>query len=457
MVSGRLRTPNHPSFDRPDGDRHESWDLAPVVHKPRSGIYRLMPVGVDTADVERVGSLIARLAFAHCVTPRNFVEIHFGIHGYKHLYPAFAGIGRTASEIVARLETLTLQKDLARSTLLPLGEFVSGREMLRTNRAWCPQCYQQQRASGGAIYDKLLWAVAAVRVCTEHRVFLVDRCPSCAYVTASKDLLTHPGYCPACARWLGHSGEVHCAENSDEWTWELWKADAIGGLIQVAPSLPHTPTRAHLRTSLRQILDQLRIPAKHFAAAAAISQRYFSQCVEGKHRLALHRLLRVAWSARISPVDILVGRFRAGPMRDVPERQMMRYSRPQSRAGIELKWERVESAARAALERNEPPSIAQLTEELGLAAGYLTKVLDGDLRAELTRRYLEAKEARRRDQIEQSLSEASAIVSELVASGIAPTWIAVAARLKQRKAPLRTNSQFEVRCRDLCDAAQRKA
>ena len=57
-----------------DLEIYESCDLEKPKFPPRSRLYSLEPVGMGTPHVESLTSYIARLAEAHCVTPRILIE-----------------------------------------------------------------------------------------------------------------------------------------------------------------------------------------------------------------------------------------------------------------------------------------------------------------------------------------------------------------------------------------------
>lgn len=418
----------------------ESWDLSIPVLTPRTCLYALDPVGSGTAGVERMGSYLARLAFAHCVTPRNLLELHFGFGGYKHMYPALAGFGHSAAAVVERVEALTGLANLSSLTLLPWKGAFSGTALLRRTRAWCPQCYEEQRGRGESVHDKLLWALQPVRVCARHRCDLIESCGGCAYHTRDRDLLTVPGYCPSCGTWLGlnrRRRSTSARRSRFEWQWEIWKAAAVGELLAAAPSLRAQPTTADVQAALERLCHQTGATTTAFYKAVGISQRHFYDCRSGKRRMPLDRFLRVAWSTGTRPLALLRGEFEAGPLRQAPETGKLPHDRPSSRAGVEERWERLERAARASLHRRQPVTIEHLAKELGVSGRYLRGVLPKELKDELVTRYKAGKVADRRQQLTVCREEISRILEELVASGVYPTNILVIRLLNERQIPSR--------------------
>lgn len=91
------------------------------------------------------------------------------------------GHGTDVSKLVNALALGTGLNTLRSGTLLPLQGVISRTSIgsLRTSRAWCPACYQEDASLGRDLYDRLVWAIAPTMRCAIHRVALQDRCPSC--------------------------------------------------------------------------------------------------------------------------------------------------------------------------------------------------------------------------------------------------------------------------------------
>lgn len=53
---------------------YDSCDLNKPSIPPRSRLYHLEPIGIGTPYVESLTSYIARLAEAHCLTPKLLLE-----------------------------------------------------------------------------------------------------------------------------------------------------------------------------------------------------------------------------------------------------------------------------------------------------------------------------------------------------------------------------------------------
>lgn len=175
------------------------------------------------------------------------------------------GSGHAADKGVAVLEQLTRQSDLLRLTLLPWCAVFAQRTLLRVTHAWCPHCYEEWREHGTPIYDPLIWAVAAVTVCADHRRRLATQCPHCgADRQAGLTSWSQPGRCGCCAGWLGST--TTCAATSDE---EQWIAEAVGELLATAGGEPLP--RSALVGAFGHCLDQCT--QGNVAAFAALLRR----------------------------------------------------------------------------------------------------------------------------------------------------------------------------------------
>jgi hypothetical protein len=183
---------------------------------PRSRLFRLSPVGIGTIGVESLTSYIARLAAEHCVSPRQLLckEVLNEVGRTSPIYsasPSFfgntinGGLGTLAEVTVDGFERLTLRDDLRYTTFLPWKGSISFFQLLRTKRAWCPSCYEEQMIERGYAYEPLIWAVESVSICYRHHKQLCQVCPHCGKQLIFIAAYYCPGYCSNCQQWLGDS------------------------------------------------------------------------------------------------------------------------------------------------------------------------------------------------------------------------------------------------------------
>ncbi len=106
-----------------------SCDLNKPTVPPRSRLYHLEPIGLGTSHAESLTSYIARLAEAHCLTPRLLLEREINssniqsskqnnLFGIKKYSGEINGRGETATKLVQLLEKATLKENLRLLTLL---------------------------------------------------------------------------------------------------------------------------------------------------------------------------------------------------------------------------------------------------------------------------------------------------------------------------------------------------
>jgi len=235
----------------PQSPVFESWDLRRVGLPPRSRLYALEPMGIGTPFVESLTGYVSRLADAHAVSvadlfdgelstfaSKRLLTIRHGFHAQTY---GINGFGKRCRKWVAALQRATQQADLRFLTLLPLKGLFSRIGLFRCTRAWCPDCYDHWRVSGGVVYEPLLWAIAPVTVCLLHGRDLEEVCPHCQGRQAPIAVYSRPGYCSRCQQWLGDSEDIRSSNHSTPFNKKddvaLWHAKTIGELFAATPSV----------------------------------------------------------------------------------------------------------------------------------------------------------------------------------------------------------------------------
>jgi TniQ len=254
---------------------------------PRSHLYHVAPVGLGSASVESLTSYVARLAEAHDISIGTLVtrEVlpkvreEFRRQEYKippikstFLYDAHTlnGVVQHSQDWVSVLEQLTGIRGLQYLTMRTWRQVISGADLPRRRRAWCPLCFEKWRSSNQQVYEPLLWGLKEVSVCPTHACPLVERCPHCGrdqHVISAKVKL---GHCCRCRRWLGMN--TAAAEIPSDIGGRVALAESIGELLLSAPALAQPPTCEPLLHNLKLCIRELADESmSRFVAATGIS------------------------------------------------------------------------------------------------------------------------------------------------------------------------------------------
>jgi len=279
---------------------------------PRSRLYSLQPIGIGTWYAEGLTSYIARLAQTHCVTPGTLIsgeigpklscnESRYGKRFYEYA-SKMNGVSKSSIEFVFALDGLTVRKDLRFLTLAAWSEVLQPRDLIKTQRAWCPECYQEWQEAEQEIYDPLLWSINDVNYCTVHKRQLLDRCPHCGSKQPIIGRFTRPGFCDRCYGWLG-SSEKATTPDAGNVEWEIWVAQNIGELIVTSPELNCQPSRDMLSRSL--ILIQKQAPL--YASDLDLPKSSWWECLSGNRLPSLKMLLRLCRYFSIPLADFMLG------------------------------------------------------------------------------------------------------------------------------------------------------
>jgi len=256
-------------------DDYESWELSPPGLSPRSALYQIRPQGIGTAETECLTSYLARIANAHCLPVGVFLQRYLiplinndrarsgkSLRPCKSLYGVrYAnGSDTLAADLVGMIEKLVLITGIAPMTFALWSGIVPRRELLRKYRSWCANCYAEQAAGGGPIYDLLMWAVFSVNICPRHRCLLIEKCPGC-WKQIPPILANYlPGFCPYCRTWLGaqdaSSVSIVVPANINDLDYQLWIADNIGDVIAYSPTLPTKPIRQNVVDAFNHCINQ---------------------------------------------------------------------------------------------------------------------------------------------------------------------------------------------------------
>lgn len=181
-------------------------------------LYNIAPMGLNTQFKESFSSYVLRLAsnhnvtfgtlFSKIITPLLDKEYLINIakkggNGFYDSSHGINGIGTLAMDFVEVISSLTARDDLKELSLGYWTNVLPTRELIKTEKAWCPECFQDALVNKQIIYEQLLWIIKIVSICPIHKVNLHTRCTSCSKKMSVLSRKGRPGYCSNCEKWLG--------------------------------------------------------------------------------------------------------------------------------------------------------------------------------------------------------------------------------------------------------------
>lgn len=364
-------------------ENYEHWELALPELLPRSALYQIRPIGIGTPETECLTSFLARLANAHhlavgdLILRRYLPTMRAERSGTERPLNSFRltkmlcanGADTLAMELISLTERLTLTTGIAPTTFVLWNDVVSRLELLRHFRAWCAECYTEQAARGGPLYDPLLWAVLPVKVCSRHRRPLSENCPNCK--KRIWPVLKHylPGSCPYCCTWFGAQKSDVPAAAIDDLEYEVWSTDNIGAIIAASPLLPVAPTRRDVIDAINHCCNLLmegnpRMLARLLGAANTTARLW----QQGKNIPPLKTLARLSFLTRVPLLKLLtepayvLAHLTQHPV-EISSHQL-RQTRQVHRLSS-LACQKVRGQMEAALKETPSPSLEEVARRLG--------------------------------------------------------------------------------------------
>lgn len=309
---------------------YESWDLINVSVPARSLLYNLEPIGTRTGLAESLTSYAARLAAAHCLSPavllgrtlapligkkywlqggvRSGTRSSALCNSFSGYAKAVNGIGVIATDWVGGLESLTGRSDLRFLTMLPWSNVFTQRNLLRSTRAWCPNCYEDWLANDQSVYEPLLWTFRTVEVCLHHQRRLRSGCEYCGHTLSWLSRSDQPGYCSKCRKWLGsdlYEPSSSVAISDHELAWHAWVVKNLEQTILAARHLP-SPPKERTSKALAHCIDQATAGIMNrFASLIGKRKNTVWGWQHGKSQIPIDDLLQICWRIDVPLVDFL--------------------------------------------------------------------------------------------------------------------------------------------------------
>ncbi|WP_342560818.1 TniQ family protein [Psychrobacillus sp. FSL W7-1457] len=215
------------------------------IQVPRSILYNIEPIGIETGLVESLSSYLTRLSYEHNINVSHLVNkivipemnkdylersSKYGGNSFYEGAKTINGYTDNSTEMVYILGKLTSRIDLTSLTLFKLKNLVPLRNLLKETFSWCPECIKNWKDSHKSIYYPLVWYIKPIKICFEHKCYLLEKCPRCF---RKIDILRRqmiPGYCPNCFNLLIQD-QVIKEINNQEWEWHSFVYLNIESLI----------------------------------------------------------------------------------------------------------------------------------------------------------------------------------------------------------------------------------
>lgn len=359
--------------NRPES--YEHWDLNLPELPARSVLYQIRPIGIGTAETESLASYLARLANAHHTRTIDFT-MRYLFPMTKIVQPGLSsanGVSVVANELVDVIERLTLGAGIRPTTFVLWANVIQHAKLLKDSCAWCAECYADQAAADGPIYDHLRWSAGPVKICLRHDCALTESCPTCKRRIPAALRSYLPGFCLYCHSWMGRQ-EAKSASSAmegvnDDRSYELWAAEQIGNIIAVSPTLPAVPTTDNLILAVNHCCNLVAEGNRNLLAhALGISETTLGQIRRGNAAPSIKTLVRLSYLTKISlfklltDSDYVLDYLSKYPVEiiDRPTKRAL-YSRRYHPVGCQRLRERVE----AALTEIPPPSLAEVARRVG--------------------------------------------------------------------------------------------
>ena len=397
------------------------WEMSIPDIPPRSQLYNLPPLALNSPFVESLTSYICRLAYEHHVEVGTLIQYsiapvlgkHYIADGSSRSISSFLryaspinGNGLMASDWVDTLESLTLRADLAQLTLLVGTDVLSQRDLLQPVRQWCPRCYDAWRRQGAIIYEPLLWSINGIAVCPEHSQHLERHCPHCSVPLPWLTWRSRPGYCSSCGKWLGKADGQSLIEEK-----ERYLAEMVGDFLTHMPQLPLTIPHEGVIQSLRNLITTTtggNMAA--FARSLGLPKTSLWELMQGYFPPSLPFVLQLCYQFHLPLLPVLLGREQVAPGESPVSQEQF----PTRDARCPFNRENVQQALEAILadQQSVPLSMREVARRLGYPVRTIETHFPLPCR-DISRRYAAYRKQQgqhRKARLRQRITEAARIV-----------------------------------------------
>ena len=440
----------------------------------RSHLYRLPPIGLGTEYVESLTGYISRLAEAHSVSPGVLLRRELiprlpqssggspknerVVQTYCFIYDSYVlnGLSDCPRRWVRVLEAVTGQNSLHVMTMLGWAGIISDIHLLRSNRAWCPLCFDCWRRVALPVYEPLIWAVKVVSVCPVHERVLEERCPRCERASPALTARSRPGFCGRCRSWLGVPPLQEPPTGTSLDT-QLRIARSLGGMVSLISSLPQTASPVCFKENLRRCIDDFaRGNLSQFARLSGVSFDSIERWLLPGSSVRLDSFLRMCCCLQLPAARLLSERIPSNDpdwesarrlaheischaARGTLSRQRFSLHRAIGRSALSHTSDSLRKALERALAGTAPRALQNIANELGFVSpSSLCRRFPDLCRAIVlrNRHWREQEDDRIREALTKAVSEKPAPSMKAVAAKLGHTPTALRRRFPEISAAL---------------------
>jgi hypothetical protein len=279
------------------------------------------------------------------------------------------GFGKIAETTITALEQLTYRDNLRYMTLLTWGNIFSSVGLLRPQRAWCAVCHDERLKEGKPLYEQLIWTFEDISVCPWHREQLRETCQHYKHSLPVLAAFSYPGYCSRCGRWLGSSNLnvkgkcsgpllVSKAEIARQVSTTYSISEFLSGALTLSEPPPHDRFIANLTNLIEQTASG-RI--NYFSTVVGLWSGTVRRLLAGTTKLRLSVLLQICLRLNISPFNLLSNADNLA----VPENRLAMLGERTTRPDKPISWEDIGKKLSRALREHPPPSLESVARRMG--------------------------------------------------------------------------------------------
>lgn len=354
-------------------------------------------MGFGTPYIESLSGYIARLAENHSVSTgqlfakelapnlnrpylvsqnrRQDSQILFRISRFIH---AVNGTSQAAVDYTNALEKLTLQNSLRYMTLFPWHNVISTRFLLRRKRAWCPQCFYEDKETFGIVYEHLLWTIKFVVICIKHQISLISICPFCNKESSVLTPRASPGHCYSCGKWLGNKFKNTICDLSTQninCETESQVSNIIGELFALSFKSKETIKNEIFNYNLLYCAKRVAKNDLHtFARFLEVEYALIYGLANNHRHLQLDSLIKIVKNLNISPEILFLQKL--SRQHDLPQIETPRKLSKNDKLKILNK----------ALIDPQSPSLVELAQKYGILSKSSLRKADAELCKQITAR-----------------------------------------------------------------------